>query len=111
MPKVRAFRERLGISQARLATLLNVAESSVRRWESGVSAPHPSHRRELAARLGVKERELELPPYRGDEDKPVRPMEPGLLSVSAEELEGVRADLAAALQRLDRALKAKRRRS
>ena len=40
-PELAALRERCGISQARLATLLGVARQTINRWENGLTAISP----------------------------------------------------------------------
>ena len=54
---VKSIRERLGISQEKLAAQLGVTFSSVNRWENGHRKPSPIAMRgieELAAKVGVR---------------------------------------------------------
>ena len=54
---VRSIRERLGISQEKLAAQLGVTFSSVNRWENGHRKPSPLAMRsieELAAKVGLR---------------------------------------------------------
>ncbi|MBB6567664.1 helix-turn-helix transcriptional regulator [Kribbella sandramycini] len=52
-------RRAAGFSQAALAALLEVDRTTVARWESGVTAPHPYVRAKLAAALRISMAELE----------------------------------------------------
>lgn len=48
----------MGLSQEKLAELLDVHVATVRRWESGVTEPQPWHRPKLAAALEVSNERL-----------------------------------------------------
>ena len=41
--RIKAIRRNLGCSVKRLASLIDVDESTVTRWERGLSAPHSEH--------------------------------------------------------------------
>ena len=43
LPSLKKLRKNLGISQDKLAELLNVGVASIRRWESGSTTPLPNH--------------------------------------------------------------------
>ncbi|ALE72240.1 hypothetical protein AD006_09760 [Pseudonocardia sp. EC080610-09] len=51
-------RRSIGLTQEGLAEALGVDRSTIGRWESGATAPHPSQRRRLSAVLGVSSSEL-----------------------------------------------------
>lgn len=53
------LRHARGLSAAELAAALEVAPSTVARWESGETQPSPRHRRTLADRLGISTEELD----------------------------------------------------
>lgn len=50
--KVRALREELGMSQAELARLANVNQTSLSRIERGLEPPYPNRGRRIADALG-----------------------------------------------------------
>lgn len=63
---VKSIRQRLGISQEKLAAQLGVTFSSVNRWENGHRKPSPLAMRsieELAAKIGLQ------PEIRGGQSK------------------------------------------
>lgn len=53
-PRVKAFRERAGISQLKLAEEMGVSLQTVREWERGVKFPHLRRLLLLAQVLGVE---------------------------------------------------------
>ncbi len=50
---IRQARQRAGLSQAELAELLGLRQSSVSQWERGVTKPKTVHLLALAAALGI----------------------------------------------------------
>lgn len=56
--KIRAYRERKGLSQKALAEALGVDQSAVSNWERGLSEPTAFNIRRLADLLGVKPGDL-----------------------------------------------------
>ena len=60
MSEIRELRERRGLTQQELATLLGVHIDTVQRWEHGETLPQRKFRGSLARRLGVTVMELHL---------------------------------------------------
>lgn len=56
--ELKEMREARGLSQAQLADKINVDQSSVCKWESGVSRPLRKYRVALCQVLGCTEQEL-----------------------------------------------------
>jgi len=61
MNKIREFRERVGLSQVKLARLARIASTNLSAIERGRLAPWPKARKALARALKVPESEL-FPP-------------------------------------------------
>ena len=56
--RIKEVRKGQGLSQSRLARMVNVAEPSLCQVERGQRAPWPKLKRELSDKLGVAESEL-----------------------------------------------------
>lgn len=56
---LKGLRERTGLSQDRVGRKLDVDQSAVAHWESGVHAPLKKYRKKLARLYGVTADELE----------------------------------------------------
>jgi transcriptional regulator with XRE-family HTH domain len=56
--RIREQREKLGISQSRLACMIGIAGSTLSNLELGKWKPYPKARRDIAEALGVTEEEL-----------------------------------------------------
>lgn len=55
---IKVLREALGLSQEDLAKIVEVQQSSVARWEAGISAPRDKHKLRLAEALHTDVRVL-----------------------------------------------------
>ena len=58
---IQAQRERLHISQEKLAEAIGVSKGTVQKWESGLASPGCDDMQAMAAFFGVSLRELALP--------------------------------------------------
>jgi len=56
--RIREKREKLGLSQTKLACAIGMAESTLSNLELGKWKPWPKARRDLAGALGIPEEEL-----------------------------------------------------
>lgn len=52
MNNIKSLRERLKLSQTELASLINVSQQSVAKWENGISSPRTDKLPEIAKILG-----------------------------------------------------------
>lgn len=59
--KIKEYRERMGLTQAQLADMLNVEQAAVSIWERGKGTPCKKHRAMLCAILRCTEAELMKP--------------------------------------------------
>jgi transcriptional regulator with XRE-family HTH domain len=68
---IESYRHARGLTQAELANLVGVAESSVRRWEDerDTSRPRAKQIPKLADALGIKATTLTLGPGEGEQGK------------------------------------------
>lgn len=99
-PRVKAFRERAGLSQLKLSEEMDVSLQTVRDWERGTKLPHLRRVPQLARALGVEAGQFfpstgyapSWPPDHREDQNPFR------LNPTPQVLEDIESHLAQALR-------------